>query len=210
MNAIPYLIAIGVYYAMTNEKKQVDKFPNDVYASPHFKWIEVLKSAGRPTQAAAARAKYPGGSWPKILTPELWNPAPDQRRYEYSDAINFAAKLYPQLTAGTIADNMVRHLTNLIEPMRADLGRPLTINSGWRLPNMNQGSGQATMSGHLFGVATDISAPTVQERAEIRDWLIKRWKEKHDIGYVGFYTWGVHVGSPRWTGDVPRNLGIKL
>lgn len=184
----------------------IDRYPNDVYASPHFKWAELLKSAGRPKQAAAARRKYPNGKWPSFLDPELWK---NNRRYKYRDAEKMASSMYPRLIKRSLAENMVDHLTRLIEPLRADLDRPLIILSAWRTPAMNVSGGQARASGHIMCVATDIKANR-KERREIKAWLIDRWRASGDIGYVGFYSWGVHIGSPRWDGDVPRRLGIRL
>ncbi len=70
---------------------------------------------------------------------------------------------------------------------------------------MNTMGGQAKQSGHLMGVATDIKASAALKK-KIRAWLRKRQATVGDVGYVGFYTWGVHVASPRWPGDVPRRL----
>ncbi len=197
------LLILGAIMVLGRKPKpQVEEYPNETHASPHFKWTELLKSAGRPKEAAVARKKYPGGRWPYFLDRSLWV----GRRYNYADAERMAAKMYPHLLERPISANMVDHLNRLIEPMRRDIGNiPLTINSGWRTPLMNTMGGQAKQSGHLMGVATDIKASAALKK-KIRAWLRKRQATVGDVGYVGFYTWGVHVASPRWPGDVPRRL----
>ncbi len=110
-------------------------------------------------------------------------------------------KAYPKWLNQPISANMVELLHTLIEPMRADLGGvPLKIISGWRPPELNQAIGGATQSAHLFGLSVDIEARGELKR-KILDWLRKRQRTVGDVGYVGIYTWGVHVGLPRWPGD---------
>jgi uncharacterized protein YcbK (DUF882 family) len=50
------------------------------------------------------------------------------------------------------------------EQIRTAIGKPLTINSGYRCPAYNARIGGAQMSAHTFGLALDISFDTKTHR----------------------------------------------
>lgn len=188
---------IGVWFFMTKIKKQVEDYPNAVYASPHFKWTELIVSRGKPALAAKYRAKYPAGRWPFFLDQNIWAGT----SYKYSEVLAMVERkdVYSHLLNQPISANMVDHLTNVVEPLRAFLGHPLTVSSGWRPPELNAalGGGQAKWSGHLMGVATDILA-NAADRARAEEWA-RANKEK--VGYFHGYSSFFHIASPRWPGD---------
>lgn len=186
---------IGVWLLMGKIKKQAEDYPNAVYATPHFKWKELIVSGGKPKLAAKYRNKYPAGRWPFFLDEDIWTGT----RYKYSGVLNIAEKMYPHLLEQPISANMVDHLTNVVEPLRAFMGHPLKISSGWRPPELNEalGGGQARWSGHLMGVATDIPA-NAADRAKAEEWA-RANKEK--VGYFHRYATFFHIASPRWAGD---------
>jgi zinc D-Ala-D-Ala carboxypeptidase len=88
---------------------------------------------------------------------------------------------------------IVRNLTRLAETLelvRALVGRPLTVSSGYRCPDLNKWVGGAPNSAHTLGLAADItcSGLTPQDLARrIRDSGI----EFDQLIYEG--TW-VHIG----------------
>lgn len=47
---------------------------------------------------------------------------------------------------------------NLLDPLRERLGKPITVNSGFRCPALNRAVGGAKTSQHLMGEAADITA----------------------------------------------------
>lgn len=68
------------------------------------------------------------------------------------------------LAAGDIMQPSEAHIQNLealcvlaLEPLRAALGRPLQITSGYRSPKHNEKIGGATGSPHTAGIAADIA-----------------------------------------------------
>lgn len=57
---------------------------------------------------------------------------------------------------------------NVFEPIRAYLGLPIRINSGYRSPALNRAVGGATSSQHVKGEAMDLD---LQDR-ELFEWII--------------------------------------
>lgn len=59
-----------------------------------------------------------------------------------------------------------RLIKNVLDPARAIYGRPITVNSGYRSPKLNQAVGGAANSQHIKGEAADITAgsPTENRR----------------------------------------------
>lgn len=56
----------------------------------------------------------------------------------------------------------LRHLVNeIIQPVRSHYGRVMTINSGYRSPELNRAIGGAGTSQHCRGEAADIEIPGV-------------------------------------------------
>jgi zinc D-Ala-D-Ala carboxypeptidase len=55
--------------------------------------------------------------------------------------------------------------TEVLEPLRARIGGPLVINSGYRGPALNRRIGGAATSQHVLGEAVDIERPGLSNRA---------------------------------------------
>lgn len=55
-----------------------------------------------------------------------------------------------------VIDNLTRLCVDVLEPLRASLGKPITITSGWRPKWLNAAIGGAQNSAHLTGRAADI------------------------------------------------------
>jgi zinc D-Ala-D-Ala carboxypeptidase len=58
-----------------------------------------------------------------------------------------------------IQDNLLRWCQTIGEPLRAMLGRPIVVLSGYRPPWLNAMVGGATNSMHMFGCAADLIVP---------------------------------------------------
>ena len=54
------------------------------------------------------------------------------------------------------AANLVRLCEEILEPLRLEVGRPVTISSGYRCPLLNTIIGGSRMSAHTMGRAADI------------------------------------------------------
>ncbi|MDQ2821277.1 MAG: D-Ala-D-Ala carboxypeptidase family metallohydrolase [Pseudomonadota bacterium] len=93
----------------------------------------------------------------------------------------------------TPAPEVVARLTRvaaLLEQIRALVGGPVAVSSGYRCPALNKAIGGAANSAHVLGLAADISAPGMTPKALAK--LIQRAGLAFDqLIYEG--TW-VHVG----------------
>lgn len=56
-----------------------------------------------------------------------------------------------------VRDNLEALIDNILDPLRAAYGKPVTVNSGYRSPALNKAVGGAANSQHLSGEAADIS-----------------------------------------------------
>ena len=64
----------------------------------------------------------------------------------------------------TVPEGPARHaivllVTRVLQPLRTAWGRPLTVNSGYRSPQLNAAVGGVPGSQHVRGEAADIAAP---------------------------------------------------
>ena len=67
----------------------------------------------------------------------------------------FAAHMEIDNTPGPAALANLHRLAIALEKVRAWLGRPVIIRSGYRSPGVNKGVGGARKSAHLIGLAAD-------------------------------------------------------
>lgn len=74
-----------------------------------------------------------------------------------------------------VMDNLARLADYVLEPLRAAMGFPIVISSGYRSEPLNKAVGGATNSYHLLGRAVDIDCGAARNR-QIYDWLVKRMK----------------------------------
>ena len=63
-----------------------------------------------------------------------------------------------------VIDNL-RRLAAMLEQIRALVGGPLTVSSGYRSPELNRAVGGAANSAHVLGLAADITAPGLTAKA---------------------------------------------
>lgn len=67
----------------------------------------------------------------------------------------------------TALANMTLHLLPLLERIRAILGHPMHINSGYRSPAVNAAVGGSAKSAHMHGYAADFVCPAFGTPLEI-------------------------------------------
>ena len=98
--------------------------------------------------------------------------------------------------APAIVTNLTR-LAALLEQVRALVGAPIAISSGYRSPALNKAVGGAANSAHVLGLATDISTAKLTPKALTL--LIRQSDIAFDqLIYEG--TWvhiGLSKGAPR-------------
>lgn len=63
--------------------------------------------------------------------------------------------------SAAVVTNITALCRNLLQPFRDLVGRPLTVNSGYRCPALNAAVGGVKNSQHLTGQAADIHIPTI-------------------------------------------------
>lgn len=56
---------------------------------------------------------------------------------------------------------------SVLEPLRAELGRPITISSGFRCPKLNKAVGGVEQSQHMYGQAADLRVLSKDDGAKI-------------------------------------------
>lgn len=72
-----------------------------------------------------------------------------------------------------IVSNLQQLCINVLEPVRAHFGKPISISSGYRSPEVNRAQGGAANSQHLFGEAADF------EIMGVRNMEVVQWIHEH-------------------------------
>lgn len=71
----------------------------------------------------------------------------------------------------TIPDNLRGNIEalvdNILDPLREAWGRPITVNSGYRSPSLNQAVGGVATSMHQSGQAADITVGSVADNQRL-------------------------------------------
>lgn len=90
----------------------------------------------------------------------------------------FSKKLDDRITEGL---HMSQQFIYKLELLRARIGKPLKINSGWRSPEHNAAAKGATHSPHMLGRACDVCTLGWQP------WQRKQFvTEARTLGFMGF------------------------
>lgn len=101
-------------------------------------------------------------------------------------------------------DNLHRLCAQVLEPLRAALGRPIEITSGYRSPPLNAAIGGSPRSDHCYGRAADIKVASMPARdvCEAIESLGLPYKQViHEFG-----AW-CHVSIPP-EGEAPRRESL--
>ena len=82
--------------------------------------------------------------------------------------------IYNEPTAW-VADNLVRLVENVLDPLRQAYGKPIKVNSGYRSKALNKAVGGVSNSQHLDGMAADIvGTPNTPEENKNLFELVKK------------------------------------
>ena len=84
--------------------------------------------------------------------------------------------------------NLQQLCEQVLQKVRDHFGKPVTVNSGYRSPELNSAIGGSTTSDHCKGMAADIEIPGVSNY-EIADWIKENCEFRQLI--LEFYTPGV-------------------
>lgn len=91
---------------------------------------------------------------------------------------------------------MQRLIEQLLDPIRAAWGAPITVNSGYRSPALNRAVGGVSSSQHVKGEAADITVGSTADNKRLFDKIV----ELQNAGRIAFdqlidesnYAW-VHI-----------------
>lgn len=64
-----------------------------------------------------------------------------------------------------IKANLERLVDKVLDPLREKYGKPITVNSGYRCPELNKAVGGSKTSDHMNGFSVDITASSKKENA---------------------------------------------
>lgn len=64
-----------------------------------------------------------------------------------------------------IKANLERLVQKVLDPLREKYGKPITVNSGYRCPELNKAVGGSKTSDHMNGFSVDITASIKKENA---------------------------------------------
>lgn len=64
-----------------------------------------------------------------------------------------------------IKANLERLVQKVLDPLREIYGKPITVNSGYRCPELNKAVGGSKTSDHMNGFSVDITASSKKENA---------------------------------------------
>jgi hypothetical protein len=92
--------------------------------------------------------------------------------------------------------NLQKLCNDILEPLRARIGRPIVVTSGFRSPAVNQFVGGSKTSDHMKGCAADILVPGVRPMEVCQIIATMNLPFKQCINE--FHTWThVSIGEPK-------------
>ena len=90
-----------------------------------------------------------------------------------------------------VEKNLTLLVENILDPLRLIYGKPITVNSGYRCPELNKAVGGSKTSDHMKGFAADITGGSKEENERIFNIIKHNFHFKQLIDEKGF-SW-VHV-----------------
>lgn len=98
--------------------------------------------------------------------------------------------------------------TDLLEPLRLKIDKPIIVNSGYRGPKTNAAVGGSKTSAHLYGYAADIVCPSYGNAKEFALY-VEKWLKANNIAFdqliYEFNSW-VHVAIRNGKGLQRRKI----
>ena len=80
-------------------------------------------------------------------------------------------------------------LVGILQQIRANFGKAVTINSGYRCVTHNKAVGGATKSKHMSGTAADIAVSGIKPEE------VAKYAESIGVKGIGLYSWGCHIDT---------------
>ncbi|MDD7318357.1 MAG: D-Ala-D-Ala carboxypeptidase family metallohydrolase [Prevotellaceae bacterium] len=112
----------------------------------------------------------------------------------------------------TPTEDVVHNLTSLVDdcldPLREAYGKPISVNSGYRCPELNRAVGGSAKSSHMDGHAADITGGSTGENQRLWNIMVeKRIPFTKMIAEDGF-RW-LHISYDRRNVARRKMLGIR-
>jgi len=83
---------------------------------------------------------------------------------------------------------MSKKLLKILDSIREEFGKPITINSGYRTPAHNEAVGGTEKSSHLKGLAVDIACDNSRDRYLLIELLME-----HGVSRIGIAGSFIHA-----------------
>lgn len=103
---------------------------------------------------------------------------------------------------GVIYTRINRLCNEVLQPVRALTGRPITVSSGYRSPAVNKKIGGVPTSQHIQGLAADITAAGITPMQLAEDIM---GRVDYDQMILEFGEW-VHISAPLRRGQARRQV----
>lgn len=81
-------------------------------------------------------------------------------------------------------DNVLAMVDDILDPLREMFGKPILVNSGYRVPELNLAVGGEANSMHKVGMAADITAINPIENMHLFNMLVSHFEFDQCIIYV--------------------------
>ena len=88
------------------------------------------------------------------------------REFEHSDTAERKG-ITNVITTVAVRDSIKALVDEVLQPLRTAWGKPLSINSGYRCPELNREVGGVPTSQHVKGEAADVACETPRELAQL-------------------------------------------
>lgn len=88
-----------------------------------------------------------------------------------------------------VEKNLTLLVENVLDPLREIYGKPITVNSGYRCPELNKAVGGSKTSDHVKGFAADITGGSKEENERIfniikHNFHFKQLIDENDFSWV--------------------------
>jgi len=125
----------------------------------------------------------------------------DSKYFTYEELIE-TSKPFDNTPSEVELKNLQTLVTNVLDPLRKEYGKPITVNSGYRSKKVNDALGSKDTSDHRRGMAADLDAGPRSENEKLYNLIKSMFKFKQLIDESGF-SW-VHVSYD------PKNLKCQV
>jgi len=111
--------------------------------------------------------------------------------YELCFSNNAKTNVINNTPSASVKQNLETLIENVLDPLREKYGNPITVNSGYRSPELNKILKGAVNSQHIKGEAADITAGNKEENKKLFE-LIKQSGIYDQLIDESNYSW-IHV-----------------